>query len=112
MRSVMLAAALAMAAGSAGAQDYLLVRGQVTCDIWAKHRTSMTAASLESFFVGLLDGITAASRQNVWLVPHEINAEQAYFWMDRYCADNPLSQVTYGAFQLIRERLGDGWNQK
>ncbi len=68
--------------------------------------------AIEQHVVGVLNGVVLASKQDFWRVDVPIDSKQAFFWVDRHCAENPLDILLTGVFALVEERLGKGWNQR
>ena len=73
-----------------------------TCADWAKHRKSNSLFSQFSL-IGMLNGLAYTSDKNFWA---DLEPDQVYFWMDRYCDNNPLSNTTDGAIKLMNETTG------
>lgn len=109
-RAICLALSLAVTT-SADAQTIYVPHGW-TCADWASARSEKTALAGEYYLTGVLTGMALSSMQDFWRQPYPIEKDQVFFWMDQYCARNPLSIVMTGAFVLAEERLGKGWNDR
>ena len=83
----------------------VLLRAWTTCADWAKNDDFYSKFML----IGFLNGLSYSSNKEFW---HNLEPDQAYFWMDRYCNNNPLSTVMEGAINLMNERSGTNlqWN--
>ena len=89
------------------------VEGILDCGLWIAARKTNDAAALEHFLLGLLNGISLGSNVEFWRARGlPISREQAYLWMDGYCAKNPLKEVYEGAFALMSERTGGAYSRK
>jgi hypothetical protein len=94
--------ALLMAVTSHAAE--VSVQSAVNCAQWAQSRTSGRSALYESFFLGLINGMSLGSGVEFWNAkPVEVTREQAIFWLDKFCDKNPLSDMYLGAFSLLNE---------
>ena len=80
-----------------------------SCAEWASSRSN-NDPSLARYLVGLLNGAAMGTGKDFWGSEPKITPMQAFFWMDQYCANNPLSFLFEGGFDLLEERLGKGWN--
>ena len=78
------------------------VKAYATCAEWAKDRKSDVRYS-EFSLIGMLNGLAFASGRDFWA---NLKNDQVYFWMDRYCDNNPLSNTTDGAIKLMNETTG------
>ena len=78
------------------------VVGFGTCAVWAEDRRTRIVYR-EFALLGMLNGLAYASGKNFWA---NLEPDQVYFWMDRYCDNNPLSNTTDGAIKLMNETTG------
>lgn len=78
-----------------------------SCATWAEARSedSVLAVVWEAYLLGTMNGIALATDKDFWKVGGGITNDQAYFWMDRYCDNNPLKDVADGAITLWFERF-------
>lgn len=83
-----------------------------SCADWAKYRSEGTAFGLEQYLVGEMNGLALGTGLDVWRLPTPIEAEQAYYWMDRHCENAPLDFLVNGIFALFDLRFGEGWNDQ
>ena len=78
-----------------------------TCAGWADAKGEpMKDLIREYWLVGMMNGLALASGKDFWA---NIEQNQLIFWMDRYCDNNPLSDVVIGVGDLMVERFGRGW---
>lgn len=96
--------------GSQVRADPVRIENSWTCADWATSRRGSYALPVEQFLVGILNGFVLTSGKDFWRSPVPINTSQAFYWMDRYCENNPLDNVVFGALKLGNERLGEGWS--
>ena len=85
----------------------LTVMGTPDCAKWAEARSEddWAAVTLAFYLVGVLDGMVMGTTRDFWAEGGDITSEQAFFWMDRYCDNNPLKYMTDGAVELFVERF-------
>jgi len=100
--------AVMLSFGTARAQA-VMVRGVTPCSFWASSRAAGSALVLEANQQGLINGLALVSRKDFWMVPYPIEPEQVFYWMDQYCANNPLNSIVQGSYALFEERFGKGW---
>jgi hypothetical protein len=100
--------AVVLLAGAAGAQN-VLVKGTLNCALWSSGRLNKDSTALEHYLQGLINGLALGSRRDFWSFPYSIEPDQAFYWMDKYCAEAPLSNVVGGVYTLFEERFGKGW---
>jgi hypothetical protein len=55
--------------------------------------------------MGFVNGVALGADLNFWIEGGEITNDQVFFWMDRYCDNNPLKDVTDGVIALFVERF-------
>ena len=84
------------------AEAGMMVLAFRTCAQWAEDRRSNYLYSGFAL-TGTLNGLALASGKNFWA---NLEPDQVYFWMDRYCDNNPLSNTTDGAIKLMNETTG------
>ena len=78
-----------------------------TCADWAKDRKSNILFGQFSL-IGMLNGLAYTSDKNFWA---DLEPDQVFFWMDRYCDNNPLSNTTDGAIKLMNETTGTTYTE-
>ncbi|MDB4235113.1 hypothetical protein N9828_01320 [bacterium] len=83
------------------------VKAYATCAAWAKDRRSNIIYS-EFALIGMLNGLAFTSGRNFWA---NLEPDQVFFWMDRYCDNNPLSNTTDGAIKLMNETTGTTYSK-
>lgn len=115
MKRTLIAAGLALAftATTARAQEIFIVDAY-TCANWADVRSDDTYSQGEvrSWIVGMVNGLSLASGNDLWRSGSGLKPEQVFFWTDVYCDDNPLGYVTIGIIRLMKERFGEDWMVK
>ena len=109
LKNSILAALLSCAAATASVAQGVWVEDGWTCASWAEARTAKAARPLEQHLVGVLNGVSLATGKDFWHGGTRIDSRQAFFWMDKFCAENPLAYLLTGAFNLVTERLGEDW---
>ena len=103
--------AVMLSFGAAQAQGVQIwVKGNSNCAQWASARQAKLSVALEHYVMGLISGIALGKARDVWLYPNKIEPEQVYYFMDVYCANNPLQDVIDGTYALFDDRFGKGWN--
>lgn len=99
---------LALALGlvfSSPAAPQVWTQGMVDCGLWRDARKKDSAAVLEGYLVGLINGMAVASQTEIWKAKGiSVTESQVYYWMDGFCEKNPLKDVIQGAFEFKRER--------
>ena len=82
-----------------------------TCATWAEDRriAGGMSMSLEAWMVGLFNGFSFATEKEFWTSGDGLTNDQVFFWMDRYCDENPLKMIMHGAITLMNERTGTRW---
>ena len=85
--------------------------GVPTCADWAEDRRIADSVSIrfEAWLLGMLNGFALASEKEFWDSGDGLTNDQVFFWMDRYCDENPLKRVANGAVTLMNERTGTRW---
>jgi hypothetical protein len=85
--------------------------GGNSCAEWAEDRRLDDNVSKRSqaWLRGLLNGFAFAADKEFWDSGDGLTNDQVFFWMDRYCDENPLKRVANGAVTLMNERTGTRW---
>ena len=105
MKRTMMSASLTIALltnFTATQAEAVTVKAFKTCANWAKDRKSNYSYG-EFSLIGMLNGLAFTSDKDFWA---NLEPDQVYFWMDRYCDNNPLSNTTDGAIKLMNETTG------
>jgi hypothetical protein len=75
----------------------------ISCGSWTAARSARTARSAEFWVLGVMSGYN-------WFSPHSrgdvapgIDAYALLAWIDRYCSEHPLDEISFATFQLIQE---------
>lgn len=90
----------------------ITAEGGVDCATWVMGRKENRAVVLESFLIGVLNGMSMGSRIEFWSTGgNELKREQVFLWMDNYCQRSPLKGLYAGAIEMINERTNDAWNR-
>ena len=82
--------------------DWLDARSKLTNTFdqdGARNRVSMVA---EGVLRGFLNGLVWSLDTDFWRIT-QLKHNQIFYWMDKYCRDNPLNDIYMGAIQLFRE---------
>lgn len=109
-----LAAVLCLSLGAVGAvsaQPIFMV-GNPTCADWASSRNTSMEGNYTGYLVGFINGLSLASKKNIWLEPHQIDADQAAYWVSIYCQNNPLDTLVNAIMALVAERIGAEWHME
>lgn len=105
MRRILLASAVVLVAMPAAGQDQGIWASGINCGDWAQQRAA-GATYVEWYLVGLIDGLALGTHTEIWRAGGvKITGEQVFLWMDKYCRENPLSNVITGAFRLHEEQI-------
>lgn len=109
-RALLTAALLGAASPPAPAiSEGIWVEANIDCGNWVRTRAAVAAGinPFEGYLLGLLDGLSLATWADFWRGGGtSVSREQAFLWMDKYCREEPLSNVLAGAFVLYKERVG------
>lgn len=90
---------------SSEASAELLTTGNADCGKWINARKQNTANAYEWFLRGVLNGMALGSDKEFWEAGGvKISGDQADAWMDKWCRENPLSNVIDGAKSLFLSR--------
>jgi hypothetical protein len=85
----------------------VVVVGGDDCGIWVASRTARTSVALEALTQGFLNGLALGSGVEFWQATDStISREAVYLWMDNYCRQHPLEQLTKAWVALFTERTG------
>jgi len=80
------------------------IQGNISCGVWAKDSGDAGWAFTvdHSWMAGY---ITAFNQQTpgVFSILNTIDMESVYLWMDKYCQENPLSNLVVGMEILTKE---------
>ena len=106
MRKVVLILATLLSCGGASAQEGVWVEAAYDCRVWATAREEHRAQYLEHYFLGLVDGLALGISSELWRAGGvALGREQAYLWMDRYCANAPRELIHNGVLEFANERI-------
>jgi hypothetical protein len=88
--------------------------GKVDCGSWLNARKADSSKNIESYVLGLVDGMALGSMKNIrrGLNGISVNREQLFFWMDEWCRKNPLGTTSQGAFVFADERTGGAYGNR
>jgi len=107
-KAILAAAALVALSAPAEAKKTVVIAGSTDCGTWVESRTSATSAVPEFYVLGLLNGLAFGKQREFWHANGDkVSNASVYLWLDKYCRDHPLSNITTGAIALFRERVGD-----
>jgi hypothetical protein len=115
MKKILLIALLAFA-NTIYAQGVTTVDpfGQVDCGSWLTARKEDRSKTIESYVLGLVDGMAVGSMKNIraGLNGISVNREQLFFWTDEWCRKNPLEFISHGASVFADERTGGAYGNR
>ena len=79
------------------------------CGEWlsARKNDDPHAWMFQKFLVGFLSGMSMGSYEEFWASENGITPDQVFYWMDKYCRENPLKHITKGGLILFNERTGN-----
>lgn len=98
---------------SAAFAGQVTVQSSIDCAQWEISRKSNRSAVFESFFIGLVNGLSVGSGTEFWNAePAELTRDQALLWLDKYCDKNPLSDIYRGTISLINEHTGGSYERR
>ena len=88
--------------------------GVVDCGSWLTARKEDRSKTIESYLLGLVDGMALGSMKDIrsGLNGISVNREQLFFWMDEWCKKNPLKGATEGTFAFADERTGGAYRER
>ena len=88
--------------------------GGVDCGLWLTARKEDRSKTIESYVLGLVDGMALGSMKDIrsGLNGISVNREQLFFWMDEWCRKNPLKGASHGAFVFADERTGGAYGNR
>lgn len=114
MKRTLTAASLALALSTnlfATEATAVTLMGVPTCAGWAedRRRDDNLSRVSQAWLRGLLNGFAFASEKDFWESGDGLTNDQVFFWMDRYCDENPLKRISHGAVTLMNERTGTRW---
>jgi hypothetical protein len=85
------------------------LRGTPDCGSWVSPGTDYEELKNKSWLVGYLSGINIGFRieqkREFNYFSTRITNEQIYLWMNKYCRENPLSNVAFGTGDLYLELM-------
>ena len=94
------------------AQAIITLEGTISCSEWRKARQDKLSTRYEHFLLGLLNGLSYGSNVDFWRAKvTKPDRDAVYYWMDNYCAGNPLSGIYVGAFKLMNEQTSDAFDK-
>jgi hypothetical protein len=100
--AICLIAVITAAAIYLAAQLYsggVTVYGSSNCGQWISGKTEWRRAWL----LGFLSGLSSAEVRRGNPLSALSSAEEAYAWIDKYCSEKPLGEVSEGAVELFEE---------
>lgn len=91
--------------------DPIYVRGSTDCGQWNYARTQSLSKILEAYVIGLTSGMSFGRGVPFWGPPRSYSDEQIFMWLDKYCRDNPLSDIVEGSVHMIDEATNGRFSQ-
>jgi hypothetical protein len=108
LTSLLMLSSPAVAGSAAG----IYVVGQPDCGTWHRSRSERTSQILEGYVQGLMNGLALGSGVEFWRAQsNSVNIDQVSLWIDKYCTDNPLSDVVAASVTLMNERTGGAYSR-
>lgn len=93
-----------MSQAHAATDGYIAVHGGIDCGRWTKARTEQTSIALESYILGMANGLALGRRVDFWRYSDSnLSEDQVYYWLDNYCRENPLKSALTGLMVLFDE---------
>lgn len=88
------------------------IQGTLDCGLWMDGRKSGNASVLEHYVMGTINGMALGRSMEIWNAKGvETTRSQLYYWMDSFCAKNPLKTVVTGLFDFADEKTGGAWSK-
>ena len=105
MRAVIIAAALLRFNAEAMAQSTALGDGAYACREWTSERkTNSTRSKMTStWLLGFLSGVNATPTSPPRDILSGVNIDDLLAWVDKFCGDNPSTNVGTAAAKLAEE---------
>ena len=77
-----------------------------TCAMWLEAGKNKVFRQIEEALVlGLIDGMSLGANMNFWVTREgQLKMNQALYWIDNYCGDNPLEHTVIGVWELFNSR--------
>ncbi len=98
--SIRIIAAAAICLATQSSFAHFTTLGEPDCGQWLAEKTPTRRAWVLGYVSGL--NLSGIEKMNVL---GATSAEQIYAWMDNYCRQNPLDDVTHGGNKLFFELL-------
>lgn len=75
--------------------------GPPDCGKWLTHQKDLSYRNVySSWLMGFLSGVAMGTKKDFL---GKTSPESTFFWMDKYCLENPLETTVWGSMQLIDE---------
>lgn len=98
----------ALPAAPLAAQDMWL-EVSIGCQMWTEARGEDSAAPYEAYLVGMLDGMTVASRLDFWGDGDgrvQLTRDAAFGFVDGFCQEHPDQDILIAAQAMFAARTG------
>lgn len=90
----------------AHADSEIMIKGNNDCGMWASARKTKQSGEFEALVLGYINGYAVGTNMDIWRTgQNPMSADQANLWVDKYCAQNPLSSPFDGVYYLFQEIL-------
>ena len=91
---------------TATVQAQLKLGATGTCAMWLEAGKNKVFRQIEEALVlGLIDGMSLGANMNFWVTREgQLKMNQALYWIDNYCGDNPLEHTVIGVWELFNSR--------
>ena len=98
---------------SVSANGQFTIFGSVNCGSWLDARKTRSSNLVEVYIAALVDGMSLGSGTDIWTaLGVRTTPVQLNYWMDVYCAKNPLSDVLQGVSDFANEKTKDAFKRR
>lgn len=97
---------LAFAVSEVSAQG-VTIKGDLDCGQWLEARADrdVEPTALRNYVQGLVNGLALGRGIEIWKHHgQDTSPEQLFFYLDKYCQDNPLNEVVSGVFAFADKK--------
>lgn len=80
------------------------VTGTISCENWVIYRNQMgwEEAGAEAWISGFMTAFNFATT-SLYSIRGNVDHQDIYLWMDKYCQANPLNNIAFGMAELVAE---------
>ena len=113
MKAILVSLCVMLATTHPAFSRSISVHASIDCSQWAEARKIKNGSLYEAFLVGILNGLSVGSGTEFWFAKDvELRREQVFYWMDRYCENNPLKDLFSGSVKLMNERTDGEYTRR